>query len=628
MTDYAGIIARVSTPGQLDNSSPDEQVRRCRAYCAERGYTVVAEKIEAMSGTLVMARAGFRELCELAERGQLSVIVADIPDRLGRGDAIAKLEFMAQMYGARIEYATPGRDTSTIEGLIQHSAEQMVSGIERLNIKRRTTGGRRALAQAGRVIASGLRIFGYDYVSRYDERGHKVECQLTIREDEAAIVRQMFEWCAIDGLSSHEIARRLSAQRVPTVTDTDKTHAGRKRKGFGEWASGTVRGILANETYAGLWHYAKHDVKQNDTPDGVTHTYRVRPVVEWIPVDVPAIVSEQLFAQAQEQLKRNSSRRPKPVQNEYLLRGRLRCGKCGSRMVGQCTHRTRKDGSSYHYQYYRCHKNWPDYGSDQCDAPNVRGAFIDLVVWYWVRSVLLDDRVFFAGIAADRAEAERARTIIGDAIGALNAQDNKARLKLDRFLDLYGSGEMDKPTYLAKCAEIKQEMARRQTERAELQAQLETCRALTEAQEAELRQYREDVRQGLEHATFEDKVKYLAWLRVECTYNPDTTELVITCLLGETVINGDELRKFGAISAAAGSMDAVGNSLNSCRKAHPSPKPPRQCPPPAGNLLPASNLFPPRRHRLLGPLTVTIRLSTVINLDKLAAGRTTIEIVG
>lgn len=542
MADNAGIIARVSTTGQLDNTSSDEQVRRCREYCAQRGYSVVAEKIEAISGALVMARAGFRDLCEMAGRGQLAVIVADIPDRLGRGDAIAKLEFMAQMYGARIEYATPGRDTSTIEGLIQHSAEQMVSGIERLNIKRRTTGGRRALAKAGRVIASGLRIFGYDYESKYDERGRKVECRLAIRADEAAIVRQMFEWCAIDGLSSHEIARRLSARGVPTVTDTDKTHTGRKRKAVGEWASGTVRGILANETYAGRWHYAKHDVKQIDTPDGVTHSHRVRDVTEWIPVDVPAIVTEALFDLAQIQLKRNSAKRPKPVQNDYLVRGRIRCAKCGSRMVGQCTHRTRKDGSPYHYQYYRCHKNWPDYGSDRCNAPNVRGALIDYAVWQWIRGVLLDDRVFFAGIAADRAEAERARQIITDTIGALDAQDSKARLKLDRFLDLYGNGEMDKPTYLAKCAEIRQEMTRRQSERAELEAQLLTHRALTEAQEAELRQYREDAREGIEHATFEDKIKYLAWLRVECTYNPDTTELAITCLLGDTVITGDDLR--------------------------------------------------------------------------------------
>ena len=75
--------------------------------------------VEAISGAMVMARAGFRELCELASTEQLSVIVADIPDRLGRGDAIAKLEFMAQIYGARIEYAQPSRDTTTIEGLIK-----------------------------------------------------------------------------------------------------------------------------------------------------------------------------------------------------------------------------------------------------------------------------------------------------------------------------------------------------------------------------------------------------------------------------------------------------------------------------------------------------------------------------
>jgi DNA invertase Pin-like site-specific DNA recombinase len=57
------------------------------------------------------------------------VIVVDKPDRLGRGDVIAKLEYMAELNGARIEYVRGVYDTSTLEGIVQDSAGKMLSGI-------------------------------------------------------------------------------------------------------------------------------------------------------------------------------------------------------------------------------------------------------------------------------------------------------------------------------------------------------------------------------------------------------------------------------------------------------------------------------------------------------------------
>ena len=143
----AAIIARVSKQEQLENSSPEAQLQRCRESCEDRGYNILAEKIEAISGAFILARSEFNDLLNMAAEGKLSVIVVDIPDRLGRGDAIAKLELLAQLNGAIIEYATPGRDASTIEGLALKATDTLVSGIERLNIRRRTMQGKRAYAK-------------------------------------------------------------------------------------------------------------------------------------------------------------------------------------------------------------------------------------------------------------------------------------------------------------------------------------------------------------------------------------------------------------------------------------------------------------------------------------------------
>jgi hypothetical protein len=67
--------------------------------------------------------------------------------------------------------------------------------------------------------------------------------------------------------------------RVPTYTDLHGPEA--KRRDRTRWNRGTIYQILRNETYAGVWHYNK------ESEDDL------------IPVQVPAIVSRQLWKAAQ-----------------------------------------------------------------------------------------------------------------------------------------------------------------------------------------------------------------------------------------------------------------------------------------------------------------------------------------
>src|SRR5207249_5444939 len=61
---------------------------------------------------------------------------------------------------------------------------------------------------------------------------------------------------------------------------------------------------------------------------------RFRPESEWIPLEVPAIVSPELFEQAQAQLARNRAvLTGRPPVRFYLLRGLLRCGRCGRKYL-------------------------------------------------------------------------------------------------------------------------------------------------------------------------------------------------------------------------------------------------------------------------------------------------------
>ncbi|GIK44077.1 MAG: hypothetical protein BroJett011_79100 [Chloroflexota bacterium] len=94
------------------------------------------------------------------------------------------------------------------------------------------------------------------------------------------------------------------------------------------WKRSGIAQIIANETYAGTWHYGKRN--------NAAKTYK--PKNETIPVEVPAIVSREIWEAAQERLEQNrvnSKRNRKP--GRYLLATRVTCGVCHYKMVGVTT---------------------------------------------------------------------------------------------------------------------------------------------------------------------------------------------------------------------------------------------------------------------------------------------------
>lgn len=533
MAESAAILARVSTAAQLDNTSAEEQIKRCRLYCKAQNYVVVIEKVEAISGTVVLARSEFNALLELAAEGKISVIVADIPDRLGRGDAIAKLELLAQLYGARIEYAQPSRDTSTVEGLALAATDQLVSGIERINIRRRTMDGRRALARSGRVIASGLRPYGYKFTSTYDKNGRKASCEMVIEEGEARIVRLIFEWYVYESMSVYAITKRLTEMGVPTLRDMEETTQKKSRQ-KGYWNRATVFGMLHNTTYMGEWRYAKFETILRDTPDGVKKTSRERGSDEQIVVQVPSIISRELFEQTQELLKSNRHKNFRPVKHPYLLRSRIRCALCGSSMVGTSKSRKLKDGSRR--AYYRCRRTAPEFKPNQCHCRQIKADRLDNEVWRNVIELLQDEKLLFEGLEEQREETKRARRTIDGTIAAIEVQIKKGNERINRLLDLYTNGELDKEIFLSKRDELEKELEKRKTERQELARQHEQYNALDPDREMELRTLRLKMLTGADNATFEEKKRLIESLSIHCVYDERNSDVVINGVLGERTV--------------------------------------------------------------------------------------------
>jgi len=102
---------------------------------------------------------------------------------------------------------------------------------------------------------------------------------------------------------------------------------------------------------------------------------------------VPQIIDKGLFYRVQEVLKTKKNPQGRHRTNgDYLLTGKLFCGKCKTPMVGISG--TSKTGNLHHY--YICQKRRTD---KSCDKKNVRRDQIELTVATAIRDYVIQDEV-------------------------------------------------------------------------------------------------------------------------------------------------------------------------------------------------------------------------------------------
>ena len=157
--------------------------------------------------------------------------------------------------------------------------------------------------------------------------------------------------CVRENMTIHAIAKQLTLEGVPTKNQTGNNIVTIKYPKL--WHKNTIHLILKNKTYIGQWLYGKRKIEKLDTPGRVIHRATRRDDSEAIMVPVPPIVDRHLWEDAQKVLMQRRERGYKPTRWHYLLRGRIRCAKCGALFYGNTA--TRKKGQQQ-WQYYRCRK--------------------------------------------------------------------------------------------------------------------------------------------------------------------------------------------------------------------------------------------------------------------------------
>lgn len=328
------IYARYSTDRQ-DARSIDDQMRRCRAFAAERGYSVIAEyKDAAMSGAHLQ-RADMQRMLAAAQkdgRPPFKAVLVDDLSRLSRdlGNTWRIVfEDLASVDVKVVDVAT-GLASDGAGARLTFGAMALVNDTFLQLVRTETHRGLQGRALAG--FWTGGRVYGYTTLEEENppDPEHRRK-RPVIDEKEAEVVRRIFRLFA-EGMAFRKIAHLLNDEGIPAPHDGGKGH----KIGQG-WGHTTVRAMLENERYLGrfVWNQSKW-VR---VPGKKSRRRVMRPESEHVVADYPelAIISRELWDAVKARFVREPAlkRRGRPAgsgETPYLVSGLLRCGACGASM--------------------------------------------------------------------------------------------------------------------------------------------------------------------------------------------------------------------------------------------------------------------------------------------------------
>jgi len=332
----AAIYARMSTDKQSD-TSPEDQIARCREYAERQGWRVLESAIVAEAGISGASRH-------------------NRPGLLGLMARIDEWDLLLCFDSSRL--ARNGEDLGWIRNRLRirkRSGVEVSTGLDLENVGSKVMGvmNEEYLKKVGddthrglrgcfdRKLATGGAPFGYrtvPIVVGQDAHGHPVTqgYRLEVNPELAPIVVRLFEGYARQGLGLRTLAHRMNAEGIAPP----RPRGARGRAA--SWSPTAIREMLRNPLYRAerVWNRSEW-IKDHET--GRRQRFE-RPESEWVRQQEEAwrIVPDELWQAAQEARGRRNERHVRDAKGKIrrtavgnssgrkrLLAGFLECGECG-----------------------------------------------------------------------------------------------------------------------------------------------------------------------------------------------------------------------------------------------------------------------------------------------------------
>lgn len=336
---YAVIYARYSSDRQNDMSI-DGQIAECRKFAESHDMIIVQEYIDRAFTATTDKRPEFLRMIEESKNKEFEIILVYQLDRFARNkDDSGYYKKILRENGVKVVSAME-RIAEDSSGVITEGMLEIVADWYSKQLSEKVTRGLRQRAEL-KKYPGGVMTYGY----AADAEGYYI-----LDPERAPVVKELFE-------------RVSHGETIQSVMD-DFNMRGIKTTKNKPFVKNSLQHILRNERYKGI--YIFDDIR---IPDGM-----------------PRIISDELFDDVQTILDRNKHRgRRRPKEEDYILTGKLFCGKCKSPMLG--TSGTSGSRGTIH-RYYSC-KCAPH----KCDKKNVRKETIEKLIVSECQNLITDSMI-------------------------------------------------------------------------------------------------------------------------------------------------------------------------------------------------------------------------------------------
>lgn len=307
----AAVYTRVSTDEQArEGYSLDAQLKAIKKYAQNNDILIDSKYIfsdEGISGRKAEKRPAFMEMIKQAKSRprKFDVILVHKFDRFSRNreDSVVYKSLLKKEYGIPVISISEPLDPDDKMSVIMEAFLEAMAEYYSLNLSGEVRKGQLEKHSKGELQTNPS--FGYNVSDN----------KLIVNEDEANVVKMIFEQYAIDNLPMMQIARNVNALNV-------KTKRGR------HFENRTIYYILNNPVYIGKLRYTpgRRNSYDFDDPNTILVDGQHEP-----------IISIELWNSVQMKLTKNAKwKKPKQhidINPKNWTKGLVRCKECGCTMV-------------------------------------------------------------------------------------------------------------------------------------------------------------------------------------------------------------------------------------------------------------------------------------------------------
>ncbi len=271
------------------------------------------------------------------KQSPLSVVLVDDTSRISRTlkDSFT-IHDELRFADIRLVFVSQGIDTDSEQAEVLLATHGIVDSLYLKELGKKVHRGVEGKALSG--LHTGGRCFGYRNVpiedsTRVDQHGRALitGVRLEVREDQAAIVRRIFQMYA-EGNSLQRITKQLNAEGVVSP----QPQKGRISR---SWCPSSIRTILRNERFRGRVIWGKTIKVRSKSGKRI---YKRTTADKWVVREIPEqrIVSEELWNSVQARIEmvkqvygeigRKGGMQGRSVSSPYVFSGLLKCSQCGA----------------------------------------------------------------------------------------------------------------------------------------------------------------------------------------------------------------------------------------------------------------------------------------------------------